>query len=149
MSWTTLSSNDLLPYLAAAQLEALQTQALGETQTDPTPTLIADITRRIRALIAAGGYAVSATENTLPELLKGPAAALVIELAQTRIPGFSLSSEQSKQADQARALLAKISSSLVAVEAPDDPDTSLSSAERVTVVASRDKDVSSRTLRGL
>jgi hypothetical protein len=148
MSWTTLTSDELLPYLAAAQLNALQTKALGTDQTDPTPTLMSDIAKRVRALVASGGWAISATSDTLPALLHGPAAALVVELAQTRIPGFSLTTEQTRQADQARDLLAKIASGLVAVETPTDPDTTLSVGKTLRG-SGRPERVDGRQMKGL
>lgn len=152
MSWTTLTPDDLNDYLAAAQLRALRTKALGSGQTDPLPTLTTQVCGHLRSVIASAGYPLEAAAGTLPALLKPAAAALVLELAQTRLPGLALTTEQKTQVANAKSLLRDISGRKVALEAPAVPDSTLSSAlpsAVVRVVSGRKNKLSSGDLKRL
>jgi hypothetical protein len=123
--WINLTTADLNEYLAAPQVRALQTKALADGQTDPTPNIISEIAEQVRNVIAAAGYPLESSAGTFPEVLKPSVAALVIELAQTRIPGLSLTTEQRNQVAYARTMLANITAQKVAIEPPVVPDYSL------------------------
>lgn len=133
-AWISLVPADLEDYLAASQLAALRESALGDTQTDPVPVLIADIIARVRAEIAAApGNILSATSGTVPPSLRSATAMMVLEQAQTRLPGLSLTKDQQRLASEARALMARVARGEVGVETPDDPATSAPSSTSGTI----------------
>jgi len=152
MPWITLTPDDLNEYLAAGQLKALRTKALASGQTDPLPLMIAEVARTLRNSIASAGWPLEATDGSLPQALKSAAAFLVIELAQTRLPGLSLTTEQKAQAAAARTTLKEIRARKVGVEMPVNPDYSASgvgTASVVRVVRSRKDNVSANDLKKL
>lgn len=152
MAWITMTAEDLNEYLPALQLKALRTKALAAGQSDPLPSMIAEVAAQVRNTIASAGYPIEATANSFPAVLKTAVAFLVIGLAQARLPGLSLTSEQDEQIANAKALLNKISAREVAIDAPLVPDTTLSSpTSAVRVVSSRQKSerVSGKDLRRL
>ncbi|KAF0094018.1 MAG: Uncharacterized protein E1N59_2276 [Puniceicoccaceae bacterium 5H] len=122
MSWSPLSPLTLQRYLAAPQLRALQTAALADEQADPIPEIVADLTARVRAELRAGGGVLSAEPMALPPELHGPAAALVLEAAQTRLPSLELTTAQVRAADEARALLERFANGKLRAEPPADPE---------------------------
>lgn len=147
MSWTTLTPDDLSTYLAAPQVKALQTKALASGQSDPVAAIIEDVATRVRAeLRASGRIVLSATEGTLPPELRRTVLALVIEAAQTRLPGLALTPEQKRAADQARDILALAIAGKLTLSAPDDPETTQAATQ---VAQSRTNPLTSQDLKGL
>lgn len=119
MSWTPLTINDIEDYLAAPQLSALRTRGLGTEQSDPLVAVIADVTARVRAEIAAFSRNQLAADATLlPPELKSTAAALAIENAQGRVPVLKLTPDQVRAAERARTLLQRVARGEVAISAP-------------------------------
>lgn len=152
MAWITLSADDLNEYLPALQLKALRTKALAAGQADPMPSFIAEVAAQVRNTIASAGYPLEATANSFPAVLKTAVAFLVIGLAQARIPGLSLTTEQNAQIDSAKAILNKILAREVAIEAPVVPDTTIhapTSSVRVVSARGKTERVSGKDLRRL
>ncbi|MDP0500993.1 MAG: hypothetical protein Q7P63_12940 [Verrucomicrobiota bacterium JB022] len=148
MSWNPLTLTILQRYLAAPQLRALQTAALADAQGDPLPELIADVTARVRAELRAGGNRLSADPQALPAELHGPAAALVLATAQTRLPTLELRPDQVRAYQDARALLERFATGRLRPEAPDDPETAPAPTSGQTVVVSARSDrLTARRLR--
>ncbi len=138
MSWITLNPTDLEQYVAAAQLKALQTKALGSTQVDPLPEYLAQAATRVRMAIASAGGLLQATPNSVPASLRATVAALALEQAHTRLVGLALTREQLAQASQARATLSLLSSGKLAYEAPDEPTQSIpTQSSQIRVVKRR------------
>ncbi len=153
-TWITLHSDDLLPYLNAGQLDALRTQALGDGQPDPLPALIADIVERLRTEIrSAPANRLSQTPGSIPPELRGVAAALVIEAAQTRLPGLTLSADQVRAANAARHFMERVAKGEIPVSAPADPVPVAESSPvvrgHIQLVAARETQLRGHELRGL
>lgn len=115
-NWISLSTQDVYDYLAAEQVDALRSEAIGDAQSDPVLAVIADTTCRVRGEVAAHqGNVLDANTATLPPELRGAALALVVEAAQSRIPSLTLTSDQIRLANAARALLKRVSAGTFAI----------------------------------
>jgi len=120
--WIQLSADDLNRYLAAAQVEALRTVSLAGGQPDPLPGILADVTQRVRAEIAANPRnRLSADETLLPPELKGAAVVLAAVALQGRIPPVRLTRDQDRAGDNARRLLRRVADGDIAISMPEDP----------------------------
>ncbi len=151
-AWITLLPVDLNDYLAAAQVDAIRTKALAIGQSDPLVEIITDVTRRIRTEIrGCPSNRVSATDEAVPPELKSTAIALIVEAAQTRLPGLKLSEGQKRAADHGRSYLLRIARCEVPVSAPDNPQEPPTEQRggRIEVVASRSNPLSGKSLGGL
>lgn len=109
-------------YLAAPQLRALQTAALGDDQDDPFPEIVADITARVRAELRAGGSVLSADALGIPAELHSAAAALVIAAAQTRLPSLELTPAQERAQRDALQLLDRYAAGKLRAPVPEVPE---------------------------
>jgi hypothetical protein len=151
MSWTPLTSADVLACLAAPQVAALRQGVLAPGQTDPLPTLIADVTARVRAEIRGGRRnRVERDCTLLPPELKLAAAHLALESLQTRLPGLALSADQIRLAADARALLARVARGEVPVTVPAKPESEVEANAQfgVEVLGHRRERVTGRNLAG-
>ena len=101
-----ISSDDLMAYLGAPQLEALRNQALAPGQPDPLPSVIQAVCTRIRMEVCSVYGPIE--EDGVPEELKDAACHLCIETLFARIPGVELSPKQRRSADEARRFLNKV-----------------------------------------
>ena len=125
-SWTCLTSADVYAGLVAAQIDTLRTRALAPGQPDPLPTLLADVTARVRAEIRTGRRnRLDQDPALLPPELKLAASHLVLEALQARLPNLVLTADQIRLADNARQLLARVASGELAVAKPDHPENPL------------------------
>jgi hypothetical protein len=146
-AWSTISAKDVFDYLAAEQVSALESEALGEEQDDPLPTIIRDIAVRIRAEIRANpSNVVDSVEYSIPPELRGAGLALVIEAAQSRLPGLDLSDDQIRLANAARALLKRVATGEIPVVAGEE---ATGTQPRIVVVRSRKNTITGRSLAGL
>jgi hypothetical protein len=120
-AWLTIKIDDLYAYLAAAQIDALRKCALAKNQGDPVAEVIRDISLKIRAQVASGRKnTLSQQPYAIPPELKSEACILILEVAQTRIPGLKLTADQIRLADQARLQLQRVAAGEVMITVPDD-----------------------------
>jgi hypothetical protein len=141
--WISISTSDVYDYLAAEQAEALQSEALGSNQTDPLPTIIADVTARIRAEVSGNSAnTLDATDGTIPPELRGAAMALIVEAAQARIPVLKMSADQIRLANAARALLKRVAAGETRI-------IQGTPVAKVVLVTSRTNFISGASLSGL
>lgn len=150
--WITITVEDLYDYLAAEQVAALQSEALGSGQSDPLPTLIADVTEYIRAEIRGNsGNDVDSAEGAIPPELRSAAIALIVEAAQARLPALELSDDQVRLANAARALLKRVASGDVAIEAATADGSSgvVTASGTAVLVKSRSRFLSSSSLESM
>lgn len=120
-SWTTITVNDLYDYLVSLQVDIIRRQSLAEDQDDTLTDIISDITARIRAEISGNANNVlSADRSMIPNDLKSYGCYLILEAAQTRIPGLKLTADQIRLAEAARGYLRRIALGEVPVAFPDD-----------------------------
>jgi hypothetical protein len=149
MSWSPLTPADVLACLAAAQVEALRQRAVAPGQSDPLPTIIADVTARVRAEIRGNRRnRVERDECLLPPELKLAAAHLALESLQARLPNLTLSVDQVRLMTEARALLGRVARGEVPITVPTQPESTLdaSSPYGLEVVGHRRRQVSGRDL---
>lgn len=119
--WITITVADVEQYLLAPQLSALRTAALGQTQGDPLPEIIAGVVEHVRAKIAScPRNRLDADLATIPPSLKAQACYTAIFRAQLRIPVLKMTEHQIKAYENAREDLNRIASCTDAVEQPTD-----------------------------
>lgn len=151
-NWIQITLTDLEDYLVAAQLTALRQEALGDTQDDPVPQIISDISRHVRAEIAScSRNRLSKTTDSVPPELKAATCHLIIEEAQSRIPYLGMTNEQIRGADNARELLQRCASCQFAITQPTDPLNSgtFSTGGTLSVEHSRSTRIRGENLNGL
>jgi hypothetical protein len=137
----------LYAYLVAAQVDILRKCALAKNQGDPVAEVIGDIALKIRAQIASNRKnALSQQPYAVPPELKSEACILILEVAQSRIPGLKLTADQVRLADQARLQLQRIVNGEIAISIPDDRP--LEPKKSITVVHSRPKIATAFHLKG-
>lgn len=152
MNWLTLTPQDIYDYLAAPQAQALQQSILATEQDDPLPTLISDICKQVRATLAANpALTLSATVDSIPPELKPATCALIIETAQTRIPGLLLNEDQKQLAREARILLQHAANGRFGITKPDDPESAgiYQTTSGIEVASKRNNPITRQHLRGL
>jgi hypothetical protein len=121
ITWITIKVEDLYAYLMATQVDILRKCALAKNQGDPVAEVIRDISLKIRAQIGSNRKNVlSQQPYAIPPELKSEACVLILEVAQTRIPGLKLTADQIRLADQARLQLQKVVSGEIAISTPED-----------------------------
>ncbi|MDR0590773.1 MAG: hypothetical protein LBG09_02905 [Puniceicoccales bacterium] len=146
-TWITIEVEDLYAYLVAAQVDILRRGALAKQQGDPVEGVIGDIVLRIRAQIASNRKNVlSQRPYAIPPELKAEACILILEVAQSRIPGLKLTADQVRLADQARLQLQRVVNGEVAISVPDD--RLLDVQQSISIVHSRPKAATAFQLRG-
>lgn len=127
LPWITLTLADLPVAKAAALVAALQTAALAEGQADPMPAIMAGVTTRVRAEIAAGGNTVLDADATkLPPSLKAIAVRMVLREGQSRLNAacaLPLSDDERLEWKDDVRYLERIAEGRISVEASTNPET--------------------------
>lgn len=125
MEWITITTGDLRDTKASALIDAYQSAALGDTQTDPVPRTIERVCDRIRAEIQSSGkYQVSATPHSIPPSLVELAGNLIAWRMQGRLNVLNaLPVTDQDKIDHSEDLkyLERIARGDVTIEKPDDP----------------------------
>ncbi|MDR0418072.1 MAG: hypothetical protein LBH08_01375 [Puniceicoccales bacterium] len=150
-TWITIKVDDLYTYLVATQVDILRKCALAKNQGDPVVEVIRDISLKIRAQIANNRKnALSQQPYTIPPELKSEACILILEVAQTRIPGLKLTTDQIRLADQARLQLQKVVSGEIVVSMPEGHvvEVQKSIEKSIEVVCHRPKIATNQHLKG-
>jgi len=146
-TWSTISEDDVRDYLAADQLSALESAALDDDQDDPLPAIIQDVAQRIRAEVRANASnVVDSTDYSVPPELRGVAMALVVEAAQSRLPGLEMTDDQIRLANAARALLKRVATGEIPIVAGEE---AAGTSPRIVVVKRRKNSVTGRSLAGM
>jgi hypothetical protein len=146
-TWNTILTEDVYDYLAAEQVAALESEALGDDQEDPLPSVIEDVAQRIRAEVRANpSNVVDSTENSIPPELRGAAMALIVEAAQARLPVLEMTDDQVRLANAARALLKRVATGEIPITAGVE---ATGTSPRIVLVKSRKNPVTGRSLAGL
>ncbi|MDR0351771.1 MAG: hypothetical protein LBH49_04005 [Puniceicoccales bacterium] len=146
-NWIKIIPRDLYDYLVAEQVDALRKQALAKHQSDPLVEIIKDVSSMIRSEIKSNRQnTLSSSADALPVELKSVACSLILEIAQTRIPGLKLSEDQIRLANQSREHLKRVAKGDVFVSIPEDADNS--QALGLEVISHRETIVTGETLKG-
>ncbi|MDR2737379.1 MAG: hypothetical protein LBB18_00340 [Puniceicoccales bacterium] len=120
-TWTTIQTSDLYDYLCVTQLNALRNLELAGGQANPIYEIIGDVTTRIRAEISGNkNNLLSSDRNKLPGDLKSFACHLILEYAQTRLPGLKLTDDQIRLANDAKEYLKRVARGEIPISVPDD-----------------------------
>ncbi|MGA2052304.1 MAG: hypothetical protein ABSH19_03225 [Opitutales bacterium] len=152
MPWLPLTSADIFACLVAAQIETLRSRALAPGQPDPLPTLLADITARVRAEVRTfRRNRLDCDPTLLPPELKLAASHLALEALQARLPNLALTSDQILLAENARKLLERVANGEIAVSKPDHPEGPLAATVwyGLEVLRRRPLSATGRRLAGL
>lgn len=148
-TWTSLAPSDLTHYLYPSQLDALRQidNTEGTSTKDPLPSIITDITAKIRTEIAAfPKNFLPADPTILPPSLKSIGCFLVIEALQSRIPTLKLTPDQIRNADNARVDLRRVAKGELPITLPL---TTPSPPSLVDAISSRKLQATANTLQGL
>jgi hypothetical protein len=125
-NWNTITVADLNDFKVAELVTALQEEALGSGQADPTPGIIADVISIVRGAIGwSGRYELDANTAAIPKSLREIAAKKVIRTMKGRLQ-MALSDDEAKDAEVFEARL----KALIKGEWPvEDADTPLAEPE--------------------
>lgn len=145
VKWIELSTDDLYTYLAVAQVDALSEASAANEQL--ISNMIYDISCKIRASIQSSNrHCISERVHALPPELKSTACWLVIEYLQARIPGFRMTDDQVRLANDARSTLKQIEHGHLSVSEPDD---AMYASVGVQTINCREHSVTHATMKGL
>lgn len=119
MPWITLAEADVLTKLAAPELAAMKTAALGAGQANPLPEVITQVVREVRGYVAACDRNRLGEGATIPDELLGAAISRIrFELA-TRLPVASLLTDARREANRdALTLLSRVAACTFVLEQP-------------------------------
>lgn len=123
-SWTPITADDLLQVRAAKLIEALASKALGDTQDDPTASIVAGVVAELRAAIAFSGRSVlDADSSRVPASMKDLVMQRVIRLMKGRLL-MTLNETEREDDRQYQRRLELLTQGKWPVETPDTPATS-------------------------
>lgn len=128
MSWISLSETNIASYQAGGFVEAYKSAALADGQTNPLPSTIAAVVKKIRLAIANGGYALDADESKIPSELENDAVVMVVGVCKPRIAEELTDTERSALS-AANALLMRIADGKFAPSLPDNPEAAAASVQ--------------------
>ena len=127
-AWITLTVTDLPVAKVSALVDQLGSAALGTGQANPLPEIIANVTARIRAEIAAGGKTtLDAVATKIPPSLKSLALRMVLREGQSRLNALGalpLADDEKEEWRQDIRYLERIADGDITVEATDNPESS-------------------------
>jgi hypothetical protein len=143
MNWVAITSDDLKVTKVAALVEALQTQALGVGQSDPTSDIIADVVARIRIEIKGNAANKLDSDTTkIPQSLKSLASRMIVREMQSRLQIALMDDEKTEQQNDLD-FLKRISRGEVPIDEADDPtDGAVQSTSVSPSISGRNKQFS-------
>ncbi len=151
LTWIEIHAEDVANYLANDQLQLLRTQHLGESK-DPLLAIIGDVCNFLKSFVPRV-WQKSTTPNAVPTGCKLLAIFLIIEALQSRVPEFQLSTDQVRNAQNARHALERLTQvweKEIKEEKNPDPKTDQTSTEqRIEALRFRKNTVNNKTLNGL
>lgn len=142
LAWTTLNEDALVNYLAHDQMELLRTKQMGKNR-DPLEVIVKDVTAYLRTFVPLQWLEGAPSKESIPQACKIWACFLVIEALQARIPELHLSTDQIRNANNARMSLERLS------ECWHTQVEGQVRRHRLEAVHHRKSEASTKTLRGL
>ena len=119
MSWILLTSAHIATGLTGAEITAAQSAALVEGQTAPMPDVISQVSRYVRARVAACERNRLGEGETIPDELLAAAIDLAVYRLAKRLPGKILAKqERIDAATAAESLLKDVAACSVALAQP-------------------------------
>ena len=122
MSWIAITEDDILRQLSGPENNAFRTAALGAGQDDPLPGLISQVTREVRARVAACRENRLGAGMTVPDELLGATVDRIRWELITRLPINSPNILETRRDANSNALslLRDVAACNFTVEQPDD-----------------------------
>jgi hypothetical protein len=155
-AWKAIEKDDLKPFLVAAQVEALDTSALGAWQGPRFEEAMPRVAARVRGKIASARFngkttfRLSATTDSVPPELFMATCLLIVQALQ---PGLSLplTQDQKDQIASAEKDLDAVAAGKFAVSEPDDPQdpSPYQAGGFVQVVHANCRDATRDKMRGI
>ena len=125
-TWITISQNDVLASINNSELTAAINTALASGQDNPLDTLLPDVTAEVRGYVRRRNT-LGAT-GTLPQELKNAAIDIIIYRAANRLRKKAIAEDKKPDNDLALKKLEAVADGSIAISAPDNPTTEITSA---------------------
>jgi phage gp36-like protein len=125
-TWITIAQDDVLASINNAELTAALNAALASGQDNPLDTLIPDVTAEVRGYVRRRN--TLGQSGMLPQELKNAAIDIIIYRTANRLRKKAIAGEKKADNDQALLKLQGVADGSVAVSAPDNPTTEVTSA---------------------
>lgn len=127
-TWITISQDDVLASINNSELTAALNAAIASGQDNPLNTLIPDVTAEVRGYVRRRN--TLGQTGTLPQELKNAAIDIIIYRTANRLRKKAIAEDKKPDNDQALQKLEAVAEGAVAVSAPDNPTTEVTSAPR-------------------
>jgi hypothetical protein len=133
MSWITLTETDVKNHVTGAEYTMISTKALSSGQSNPVPTILADVTKEVRGYVAVR-HQLDAGVDTLPDECKTAALDLTVARLLRRVPGGVLDpkGDRAKAEERATQFLRDVAAGKIALVATTTPSSSQASVAGVT-----------------
>jgi phage gp36-like protein len=125
-TWITITQDDVLASINSPELTAALNTALAAGQGNPLDTLMADVTTEVRGYVRRRN--TLGQPGTLPGELKNAAIDIIIYRAANRLRKKGIAGDKKADNDQALKKLQAVADGSLAVSAPDNPTTEVTSA---------------------
>lgn len=154
--WITLDASHLAGSLAGAEIDAFQSAALADGQSDPVAELLDRMTRHVRGHVASGRWRMG-PEGTVPPALVRSAVALAAIDVMSRAAAAVIDDEARTRAGAAAAAQRTLDAVAARQMTVEDPDTGLlqpidntvEGGHGASVLASRRPAATHHTMKGL
>jgi len=124
MAWITLTQAHVENYVVAALVTAINSAALGDSQTDRFTLVQADVTAEIRMAVASNeGNILDSDATKIPQSLRSAGAWLIAGYMAQGL-GIPLTDQQANELATARERILAVSRGDLTVEQPDTSDDS-------------------------
>lgn len=151
MAWVTVSQANLENYVVAALLSAINSAALGDTQSDRFTTVHSDVIANVRMAVASEpSNALDEDTTKIPQSLR-PAACWIIAGLMAQGLKIELSDQQANELAYARETLERVARGDLTVETPGTVDETPDgqSGAGVTMIEGRERLFTVDTMNGL
>ena len=125
-TWITITQSDVLASINNPELSAALNTALASGQNNPLDTLIPDVTAEARGYVRRRN--TLGQSGMLPQELKNAAIDIIIYRAANRLRKKAMAEDKKADNDLALKKLQGVAEGSVAVSAPDNPTTEVTSA---------------------
>jgi len=125
-TWITIAQSDVLASINNSELTAAINTALASGQDNPLDTLIPDVTAEVRGFVRRRN--TLGQTGTLPQELKNAAIDIIIYRAANRLRKTAIAADKQADNDAALKKLEEVAEGRIAVSAPDNPTTEITSA---------------------
>ncbi|MGP8200215.1 MAG: phage protein Gp36 family protein [Limisphaerales bacterium] len=125
-TWITIAPADVLASINNSELTAALNAAQASGQDNPLDTLIPDVTAEARGYVRRRN--TLGQSGTLPQELKNAAIDIIIYRTANRLRKKAIAEDKKADNDEALRKLQAVADGRVAVSAPDNPTTEVTSA---------------------